>query len=103
MVTKKDPFVSGLVIMAIAQPFGGRGALIVERHYLCGDELCVKTEPNGIGTNGGYNHPNAINWFTTVGGNSRQAERGSQRDCSPHDVTRCAFHRTNFTRRTPRS
>ena len=42
MVAEDDPLVGGLEIVAVAQPLGGRGALVVERHHAGGDELRVE-------------------------------------------------------------
>ena len=81
MVAEDDPLVGGLEIVAVAQPLGRGGALVVERHHAGGDEFGVKTIPDGIRARGGQHQPDAVDVLAAVEGDTAQADRrhGSHR------------------------
>ena len=75
VVAEDDPFVGGLEIVAVAQPLGGRGALVVERHHARGDEFGVKAIADGVGAGRGQHQPDAVDVLAAVERDAAQADR----------------------------
>jgi hypothetical protein len=46
VMAEQYPLIRRFEIMAVAEPFGGRGPSIIEQHDFGRDELCVETEAN---------------------------------------------------------
>ena len=87
VVAEDDPLVGGLEIVAVAQPLGRRGALVVERHHARGDELRVEAVADGVGAGRGQHQPDAVDVLAAIEGDAAQTERRPDGDGGPEQMT----------------
>src|SRR5579872_1875034 len=86
-MSEQDPFIRGFEVVAVLEPLGRRGALIIQRHHPRCDELRVEPEAKGVGASRREYQPGAIDVLAAVQSDSAQAKGRSGRDARPKQVT----------------
>ena len=92
MVAEDDPLVGGLEIVAVAQPFGGGGARVVESHDAGGDKSRIEAVPHQVGANGGDHQPGAVDRLAAAVRHGPHGEGGRQRNRGPQDTPPNSAH-----------
>jgi len=83
VVAEDDPFVGGLVVMAVAQAFRGRGALVVEGHDARGDEAGVETVSREVSAGCRRHQPEAVDRLATLDCDDAQTHSRGDGDGDP--------------------
>jgi hypothetical protein len=87
MMAEENPLVGGLEIVAVAQALGGRGALVVQGHDACGDELGVEAVADGVAARGREYQPDAVDALAAIKCDSTQTDCRSRRNRYPEQAT----------------
>ena len=104
VVAEDDPFVGGLEIVAVAQALGGRGAAIVQRHHLRGEERRVEAVADEVRADRRDHQPQAVDRLALAARDAAMAPAAAQAT-SPHSTRRNILTRITepaYTEKTPR-
>ena len=83
VMAEHDPFIGGLEIVPVAQAFRRCGALVVQRHHACRDELAIEAEGRRVTACRRQHQPQAVDMLPAVQCDAAQTDRRGDRHGGP--------------------